>query len=54
MGKGKNATRGAAVALDVKTGKVLSMASYPSFDPNVFANGNIHSEKAKELMNPNL
>lgn len=53
-GKGKNATRGAAVALDVKTGKVLAMASYPSFDPNVFAGGNVHSEKAEELMNPNL
>lgn len=37
---------GAAVAIDVKTGDVLSMASYPGFDPNIFANG--ISEKAWE------
>lgn len=30
---------GAAVALDVETGEVLSLASYPGFDPNIFAKG---------------
>ncbi len=30
---------GAAVAIDIKTGEVLAMASYPDFDPNIFANG---------------
>lgn len=37
---------GAAVAIDVKTGDVLAMASYPDFNPNIFANG--ISEKAWE------
>lgn len=32
--KGKDATAGAAVVLDVKTGAVLAMATYPSYDMN--------------------
>lgn len=34
-----NATSGAVVALDVKTGEVLAMANYPDYDPNLFATG---------------
>lgn len=35
----KNATSGATVAIDVKTGKVLASASYPAYDPNLFSTG---------------
>ncbi len=34
-----NATSGALVAINVKTGEVLASVSYPSYDPNLFATG---------------
>jgi len=34
-----DAAAGAAVALDVKTGDVLAMASYPTYDPELFLGG---------------
>ncbi len=45
---------GAAVAIDVKTGQILAMASYPDFDPNDFAEG-ISGAKWETLQqeNPN-
>lgn len=44
-----NAKVGAAVAIDVKTGEVIALASYPSYDPNLFATGTINSKIWKEL-----
>ncbi len=34
-----NCGSGAVVAIDVETAEVLAMASYPNFDPNIFAEG---------------
>ena len=35
----KNAKSGAAVAVDVETGEILAMASFPSYNPNLFSTG---------------
>lgn len=35
----RNARSGACVAIDIGTGAVLAMASYPDFDPSLFAKG---------------
>ena len=35
----KNASSGAVVAIDVKTGQTLASVSYPSYDPNLFSTG---------------
>ena len=35
----EHATSGAIVAVDVKTGQLLAMASYPAYDPNLFSTG---------------
>ena len=42
---------GVVVALDVKTGEVLALASYPDFEPALFVDG-ISTEKWNEYTNP--
>lgn len=44
FGKVYNATGGSAVVMNVKTGEVLALASYPDYNPQSFANG-ISSEE---------
>ncbi|HWR41637.1 penicillin-binding protein 2 [Sporomusa sp.] len=50
---GAPAKGGAVVALNVKTGGILVMASNPAFDPNVFAGGITSLEWNKLITNPN-
>ena len=60
--KGKpynNATSGAVVVTNVKTGELLSMASYPAYDPNLFATGisssdwlSLFPENEKDMLAP--
>lgn len=50
-----NATRGAAVAVNVKTGAILALASRPGFDPNIFATpGKLTSDLYKQYFQPDL
>ncbi len=46
----KNATSASLVAIDVKTGEVLALANYPSYDLNLFATG-ISAEDWNSLLN---
>jgi len=44
--------RGALVAIDVKTGGVLSMVSTPSYDPNLFTSGISQKQYDKLIQSP--
>ncbi len=46
----KNAKSGALVAIDIKTGEVLALANFPSYDLNLFSTG-ISTEDWNSLMN---
>lgn len=48
---GNAAKMGFAVAMEVDTGKVVSMASLPDYDPNIWKGGSASSEKLKPVEN---
>ena len=58
QGPFKNATSGAMVVLDVKTGETLALANYPAYDLNLFATGistedwNSLTTDSKDLLAP--
>lgn len=55
QGIAADATRGAVVAIEAKTGRVIAMASYPDYDPNVFSiPGKLTDELSKEYFNPDI
>jgi len=47
------AKRGAAVALDPKTGAVLALVSYPSYDNNIFSAGISQADYSALIADPN-
>ncbi len=50
-----NATRGAAVAIEVKTGRIIAMVSYPGYDPNVFSiPGMLTDELSQQYFSPDI
>lgn len=50
-----NATRGAVVAVEVKTGRIIAMVSYPGYDPNVFSiPGKLTDELSQQYFNPDI
>lgn len=50
-----NATRGALISVEVKTGRILSLVSYPNFNPNLFTvPGQLTNEENNQYFNPDL
>jgi penicillin-binding protein 2 len=49
------ATRGAAVAVEVNTGRILASVSYPNYNPNIFAvSGQLTNAQTNEYFSPDL
>ena len=48
----KGANRGAVVAVEVNTGRILASVSYPGYNPNDFATGDIADDKYKQYFDP--
>ncbi|MGL4875735.1 MAG: peptidoglycan D,D-transpeptidase FtsI family protein [Clostridium sp.] len=50
-----NATRGAALAVNVKTGAIIAMASYPDYNPNIFAiPGQLDEKEYEKYFSPDF
>jgi len=50
-----NATRGCAIAINVKTGAIVALASRPGYDPNMFSvPGTLTSDLYQKYFNPDL
>lgn len=49
--KYEDATAGAAVVMEVKTGEILAMASYPSYYPSDFSDGILSNEEYDKYFN---
>ncbi len=49
---GKRSVSGAVAILDPWSGRVLALASYPTFDPNAFASEKDYPQVAKYLLDP--
>jgi penicillin-binding protein 2 len=50
-----NATRGACIAVEAKTGRILALVSLPNYNPNLFSiSGKLTDEQNKEYFSPDL
>ena len=52
FGDPSSAEGGAAVVINVKTGEILAMASYPDYEPGLFYNGISNSKYQEYVQNP--
>ena len=52
LGDPSSAEGGAAVVINVKTGEILAMASYPDYEPGLFYNGISNAKYQEYIQNP--